>query len=351
MKINIVTQTFPPKIGGMQILMSSLADGLSALNYNIRVFPDHFFINKSANYIVFNTVSPKLVRPIIKKIKLIFNSSNDDIFICDSWKSVSAIPKKRKIIICFALAQELLVRKEKEWKVQKAFDRCKYIIPISNFTLSMIKSKWTIENRKLCVINPTFSVSPKILNDKNKNNVPLIIFSLCRIEKRKGLLQVAHSLIRLKDKLPEFSWHIAGIGNAKDHLYQVIKNSNIKNSVVFEGKISERNKDLIFKKADLFVMPSYQEKNSLEGYGISYTEASSYGVPSIAGIEGGVADAVINNFTGWAVDPNNEKEIDKVILDSFNNNKKRLQFGLNALSLFHENHASYKAFKKLTNLF
>lgn len=350
MKINIITQTFPPKVGGMQILMSSLADGLSALNFDVNVYPDHFIFKKDSNYIIYNTISPKLIRPYIKRIKLMFNSHNDEIFICDSWKSVSAIPKGRKIIFCFALAQELLVRKEKEQKIQKAFNRCKYIIPISNFTSSLIKSKWLIEDKKIKVINPTFSIKPKILSNK-KRNIPLLIFSLCRIEKRKGLMQVANSLIRLKNKLPEFKWHIAGTGDAKDHLYEIVNNSNIKDNVFFEGKISEKNKDLIFKSADLFVMPSYQEKNSLEGYGISYTEASSYGLPSIAGIEGGVTDAVIDNFTGWSVDPNNESEIDKVILDSFNNNRKRLQFGINALNVFHENHTSQKAFKKLTDLF
>ena len=82
-------------MGGMQILMSSLADGLSTLNFDVTVYPDHFFVNKNSNYKIFNTISPKLVRPFIKKVKLIFNSGYDEIFLCDSWKSVSAIPKKR----------------------------------------------------------------------------------------------------------------------------------------------------------------------------------------------------------------------------------------------------------------
>ena len=76
----------------------------------------------------------------------------------------------------------------------------------------------------------------------------------------------------------------------------------------FEGIISEDSKDLFFRTSDLFIMPSYQEGVSLEGYGITYSEAASYSVPSISGVDGGVKDAVINNYTGWCINPNNEND-------------------------------------------
>ena len=350
MKIFIVTQTFPPKVGGMQELMSSIANGLSKLNYDVSVFPDHFFYRDKLSYKVYNTNSPKLTRSFFKKIKIYFKSNNDDIFICDSWKSVSAVPKG-KIIICFALAQELLVRQKKERKIQKAFNRCRYVVPISNFTLSLINSRWFVEENKIKVINPTFSIEPKKLSKRTIFEDSLCVFSLCRIEKRKGLSQVAYSLIRLKNSLPDFKWYIAGDGDAKEELFEIIRDSKIKKNVFFEGIISEDSKDLFFRKSDLFIMPSYQEGVSLEGYGITYSEAASYSVPSISGVDGGVRDAVINNYTGWCINPNNKNEIDNAIIDSFNNHKKRLIFGKNALNYFKKHHSNDRAFKKLVALF
>ena len=35
MKIHVVTQTFPPRIGGMQTLMYSLSEGLSQKKYDV----------------------------------------------------------------------------------------------------------------------------------------------------------------------------------------------------------------------------------------------------------------------------------------------------------------------------
>ena len=331
--------------------MSSIAEGLSKLNFNVQVYPDHYYYNSNLNFKVFNIFAPKIIRPLIKKTNIYFRSTGNEIFICDSWKSVSSIPKNRNKIICFSLAQELFVRNQKKIKIQKAFDRCKYIIPISNFTSSKIKSDWIVNESKIQIINPTFSVKTKKIKKKIFSDNYLVIFSLCRIEKRKGLLQVANSLIRLKNILPDFKWHIAGIGPDKPELKNIILNSCIAKNVVFEGKISEIKKDKIFRKTDLFIMPSYQEGNSIEGFGITFTEAASYGVPSIGGLEGGVEDAIINGSTGWCINPNNNKEIDYAILESFNNDIKRLQFGKNSLKFFNKSLVSHKVFKKLIDLF
>ena len=48
-------------------------------------------------------------------------------------------------------------------------------------------------------------------------------------------------------------------------------------------------------------MPTFQDNNSIEGFGLSYIEAAKYGVPSIMSNTGGASEAVINNKTGWFV--------------------------------------------------
>ena len=43
MKYMIVTQTFPPRTGGMQNVMDSISKRLSVSN-EIHIFPDHFLL-------------------------------------------------------------------------------------------------------------------------------------------------------------------------------------------------------------------------------------------------------------------------------------------------------------------
>jgi glycosyltransferase involved in cell wall biosynthesis len=51
----------------------------------------------------------------------------------------------------------------------------------------------------------------------------------------------------------------------------------------------------------LFVMPTRRAGRSVEGYGIVYAEAAWYGLPSVAGSDGGSAEAVVDGETGCVV--------------------------------------------------
>ena len=46
-------------------------------------------------------------------------------------------------------------------------------------------------------------------------------------------------------------------------------------------------------------------KSSVEGFGIAYTEAAQYGIPSIGGKDGGASDAIEHEKTGLICDGNN----------------------------------------------
>ena len=73
MRFVIVTQTFPPRVGGMQDVMGSLAIKLS-YDYETVVLPDHRIsknhpiLKRKINFIFTNF--PKLIRNLIKKLKL-----------------------------------------------------------------------------------------------------------------------------------------------------------------------------------------------------------------------------------------------------------------------------------------
>ena len=101
MRVIIVTQTFPPRFGGMQSVMSALAKNFSKTIATF-VLPDHYIPESHPirNYkIKFNfSKFPKFLRPLIKKIKLKKILKKDDIIICDSWKSLEIPSKKLKTL-------------------------------------------------------------------------------------------------------------------------------------------------------------------------------------------------------------------------------------------------------------
>ena len=62
-------------------------------------------------------------------------------------------------------------------------------------------------------------------------------------------------------------------------------------------------------------MPSRIEKKSVEGFGISFMEAASYGVGSIGGKDGGAADAIVHNKTGLICDGNDLNSIYEAVIN------------------------------------
>ena len=101
---------------------------------------------------------------------------------------------------------------------------------------------------------------------------------------------------------------------------------------MFFKDISDELKNALVAKSNIFVMPSGIYKSSVEGFGIAYTEAAQYGIPSIGGKDGGASDAIDHEKTGLICDGNNLDEIYSSISFMLEN-KKYLEFGKNAKDL------------------
>ena len=91
----------------------------------------------------------------------------------------------------------------------------------------------------------------------------------------------------------------------------------------------------LIAEANLFLMPSRIEKKSVEGFGISFIEAASYGVASIGGKDGGESDAIAHNKTGLICDGNDLNSIYEAVNNFFINDKFN-EFG-KAAQKFSEN--------------
>ena len=95
-------------------------------------------------------------------------------------------------------------------------------------------------------------------------------------------------------------------------------------------------------------MPSVIFKKSVEGFGISFIEAASYGKPSVGGIYGGESDAIMNGKTGYLCNGNDLNEIYETLLKILTDEKYK-ELGANALK-FSKDFGWEKIVKKYINL-
>ena len=113
-------------------------------------------------------------------------------------------------------------------------------------------------------------------------------------------------------------------------------------------KSTEQEKVALFEQSDVFVMPSVVYKKSVEGFGITYIEAASYGKPSIGGVYGGESDAIKIDQTGYLSDGNDLNDLYETFLKILDNDKYK-KLGANALE-FSKNFDWNKVIKKYIEL-
>lgn len=101
--------------------------------------------------------------------------------------------------------------------------------------------------------------------------------------------------------------HIIGDGPNAFILNQLINSLNLEHICFIIKGISDEQLQKEYQEASIFVLPNiFLGENDVEGFGMVFAEASSYGLPVIGGKSGGVVDAIDDGLTGILVVPTTE---------------------------------------------
>ena len=329
-RIFIATQTFPPRVGGMENVMKALAEKFAQSGHHVTVLPNRAY-KEPASFRIINVRLIKPLRIIAKRLILKLMLRDDDVVICDSWKSINVVTRRFKgRLIVLAHGQEYLKGDKRLSTIQMALRRSSLVVASSSFTADLIKSRYEIDADKLSVIPPTYMLEapqPSVFSKNGSANGIVQLISLCRLDKRKGLSQAMHALHRADDRTDAWQWDIVGNGPEAEELKKIAMDLGLTERIRFHHNVDDSEKPAMLMRADLFVMPSYQHDQSIEGFGISYVEAARYGLPAIAGIVGGSVDAVTDGQTGWCVDTQDDTQIEQVMVEAINSREERQRRG------------------------
>tara|TARA_B100000378_G_scaffold79953_1_gene62640 strand:- start:566 stop:1663 length:1098 start_codon:yes stop_codon:yes gene_type:complete len=341
----IVTRNFPPDIGGMQMLMGGLTENL--LNHGpVKVFTYEY--DNSNIYDSKSSASIERIKGIklfrkYRKANLINNfiNSNPNIraLIVDHWKSLELIKTEnlKKIkIFCLLHSKEINheIGSSLNKRTIKSTNNADFIIANSNFTKGLA-IKVGINPSKIHIIFPGIQKPKNIENvlkikaEKNFGDSFPKIITVARLDKRKGHDKILMLIKNLKPRFPKIKYISIGFGEEESNLLKLSRELNLENDVTFLKNIDYNLKIALIAEANLFLMPSRIEKKSVEGFGISFIEAASYGVGSIGGKDGGASDAITHKKTGLICDGKDFNSIyDSVI--SFFENDNFIKYGKQA---------------------
>jgi phosphatidylinositol alpha-1,6-mannosyltransferase len=128
-----------------------------------------------------------------------------------------------------------------------------------------------------------------------------LVLGVSRLVPRKGF----DVLIDAVAGLPDVQLAIAGAGRDRARLERRAQTRGIADRVRFLGRVPDDDSfPQLYACADVFAMPCRERWGGLEaeGFGIVFLEAAAAGVPAIAGRSGGSHEAVVDGETGFVVD-------------------------------------------------
>lgn len=130
----------------------------------------------------------------------------------------------------------------------------------------------------------------------------VVIASVNRLVPRKGMDVLINAVADLAVRRPETRLVIGGAGRSEEGLRSLARDRNA--PVSFLGRISDEDVTRLYGAADLMAMLCHDRWGGLEqeGFGIAFVEAASAGIPQVAGRSGGSAEAVVDGVTGFVVD-------------------------------------------------
>ncbi len=357
----VSTRNFPPEIGGMQNLMEGLSNAL--LNHGpVKVFAEEFDESKdydqNSKLNIERVSGFKIFRKYRKAnlVKEFINSNEIRACFFDHWKSIENVDlqtiKKTKSF-CLIHSKEINhpFGSSLNKRVLKALQKADFVIANSRFTKELALK---IGIKDVNVINPGCNYPIQI--DKNAKNFAENVFgnfsprliTVSRLDERKSHKNIIMTIKNLLPKFPNLKYVSIGDGDERKNLEKLRKELGLEKNVELIFRSTEQEKVGLLEQSDVFVMPSVIYKKSVEGFGISYIEAASYGKPSIGGIYGGEADAIKVGKTGYLCNGNDLEALYENLLKILSNDKYK-ELGSNALE-FSKNFNWEKIIKKYIEL-
>jgi phosphatidylinositol alpha-1,6-mannosyltransferase len=130
-----------------------------------------------------------------------------------------------------------------------------------------------------------------------------LVLSVSRLVPRKGMDTLIAAAARLDrgGRHPQLTVAIAGSGRDRSRLEILVRRTGA--PVRLLGRVPARDLPALYAAADVFALCCRTRWAGLEqeGFGVVFLEAAAAGVPAVAGDSGGAAEAVVDGETGIVV--------------------------------------------------
>jgi N-acetyl-alpha-D-glucosaminyl L-malate synthase BshA len=236
--------------------------------------------------------------------------------------------------------------------IQFSLNNCNKAIAVSkNLALKMI-SFGVDEDNILILRNAIDTDRFKPINNQkirkiyNINNNDILILFVGYLDTFKGIFELINAFDKIQQDNKNVKLMIVGTGPKKHELKDKITKMNLKNSIIFTGKLRPDEMHDYYQAADIFTLPSYTE-----GLPLVVLEAMACGLPVVVSNVGGIPEVINEGENGFLISPKNEEILTKKLIILVKNTQLRNQFAKKSVKIIENEFDINKKINRLINLY
>lgn len=267
---------------------------------------------------------------IIKQANLmnrIINDEKIDVVFLNGRNSYYLSPLIKKNVYKIGVWHGINLRSEfhRRMLTQFAFNNLNKLIVVSSFQKSIIEEVFNNKySGKISVVR--LGVDDESNKQSDKSNGVINILIVARLEKLKGHIDLINAFNKLSTIHNNLTLTIVGDGDEMDMIKDKVKNKGSSNNIEIVGF---SNPTEYYKRADIFVLPSYSE-----AFPLVILEAMSHGLPIVATNVGGIPEAIENGVQGYTFNPGDVNELIDKLNILIQCRETRVQMGQNSRKRF-----------------
>ncbi len=270
--------------------------------------------------------------------------------------SIAVLYKKlfnKKIkIICTSHGTDILGLKNPLFKKIKKYTikNIDYIVTVSKTLFDKINKIGNKPKTQIIsnVINTRIfhsGINTLSLKKKYKINSFCLLF-VGRVIKEKGTEELVKAMPKILKIFPKTKLLIIGSGNKLNYLQKLTKNLKISSKVLFLKTVPNRQLPSFYNLADIFILPSHSEGQSLV-----CLEAMACQTAVIAAKSGALPEIIKHNFTGILIEKNTPSHISRAVINLLKNNSKRKLLAYNGLNYIKTNFHPQRIAKQYNKIY
>lgn len=351
-RVLLLTEEFPPEIGGIQSYLSQLMANLppeSSLVIAKKEDGDKEW-DRNQKYKIIRTETKAFAfprwKPALTELKKTVEEFKPEIIVCGKalfegraaykmWKEFG-IPY---VVITHAMEINTWLS---HWKTRrdllKVLNNAARVLTVNQKIKELLVGNGVPE-KKFVKMYPgvdDFFAEKDLDSDLEQTKKELdlegkkVIVSIARLVKRKGLDIALLAMPEIVKEAPDVAYIIVGNGPELEGLKELAKLIGVSRKTKFLGNISREKIRKILQASDLFLLTPRDYNGNIEGFGIVYMEAAAAGLCAVGTKSGGVPEAVLDGITGILVDENDADQTAEAVVRLLKDENSRKKMAMAA---------------------